>query len=158
MCSVQWFAPKLTCSFTYFSIGSSSCPYAAPQGYAFSGERSSTVLALSSYFDGSPAMPPKAELDLTDRQVKNFMKKAHEIVKSNFSPKEHLPPAIYRFLKPIVDSTCQGWYAATMMPWLHGRLYEWCGTRRPRRLSLWFSKLGTRKPPLCRLRRNIRYL
>ena len=53
--------------------------------------------------------------ELTDKQIKEFMRKAHDIVKSNFSPKEHLPPAIYRFLKPIVDSTCQGWYATTMM-------------------------------------------
>ena len=43
------------------------------------------------------------------------MKKAQAIVDSKFSPKEHLPPAVYTYLQPIVSATCQGYYSTVMM-------------------------------------------
>ena len=60
-------------------------------------------------------MPAKQEPELTERQIKRLMRKAHEIVDRNFDPQAHLPLAVYDFLQPIVNSTCQGFYSCTLM-------------------------------------------
>ena len=58
---------------------------------------------------------PKQATELTDQQVKNFMQKAQDIVDRNFDPATHLPPAVYKFLQPIANSTCQGYYSCACM-------------------------------------------
>ena len=60
-------------------------------------------------------MAKKNATELSDKQVKAFMAKAHALVDEHFSPKEHLPAEVYKFLKPIADTTCQGYYSATCM-------------------------------------------
>ena len=62
-------------------------------------------------------MPPPAKQvsELTDKEIKVIMKRAHEIVDSNFDAQEHLPSAVYKFLGPIVNSTCQGYYSCALM-------------------------------------------
>ena len=56
------------------------------------------------------AMPQAARSsgELLDSEAKVIMKKALEIVDSNFDPATHLPEAVYKFLQPIADTTCQG--------------------------------------------------
>ena len=60
-------------------------------------------------------MAPKQTFELTDKQIKWLMKKAQKIVDDNFDPKLHLPPKVFEFLQPIVNSTCQGYYSCTLM-------------------------------------------
>ncbi len=60
-------------------------------------------------------MARKSPPELTDKQIKAFMKKAQKIVDDNFDPKLHLPHKFYEFLQPIVHSTCQGYYSCAMM-------------------------------------------
>ena len=43
------------------------------------------------------------------------MKKAQDIVDNNFDAALHLPPAVYKFLQPIADTTCQGYYSCALM-------------------------------------------
>ena len=59
-------------------------------------------------------MPAKQVPELTESQIKLLMSKAQQIVDENFDPKLHLPPAVYAFLEPIVNSTCQGFYSCTL--------------------------------------------
>jgi hypothetical protein len=60
-------------------------------------------------------MPPKQTLELTDEQIKFFVKKAQKIADDNLDPKLHLPPKIFAFLQPIVNSTCRGCYSCTLI-------------------------------------------
>ena len=41
-----------------------------------------------------------------------------------FDSKMHLPPDVYKFLQPIVNSTCQGYYTCTAM--MMGGANQWC--------------------------------
>ena len=63
----------------------------------------------------SNTMPSKQPLELTDREIELFMRKAQQIVDENFDPKLHMPPLVYDFLEPIVNSTCQGYFSCTLM-------------------------------------------
>ena len=62
-------------------------------------------------------MPPPAKQvsELTDKEIKVLMKRAHEIVDSNFDAQELLPSAVYKFLGPIVNATCKGYYSCALM-------------------------------------------
>ena len=57
----------------------------------------------------------KEPAELSDSQVRELMAKAQKCVDDTFSAKEHLPEKVYKFLSPIVVTTCQGFYAVTMM-------------------------------------------
>ena len=57
----------------------------------------------------------KADITLTNSQVKKLMDEALALVANEFSPADHLPPAVYKWLKPIADSTCQGQFATALM-------------------------------------------
>ena len=49
------------------------------------------------------------------KQIKALLARAFAIVNEEFSPEDHLPPHVLAFLRPIVDTTCQGFYSTTMM-------------------------------------------
>ena len=63
----------------------------------------------------SDSMPRKEQTELSDEQVRKLMERAQARVDRDFCAKEHLPPRIYEWLMPITVSTCQGFYAVTMM-------------------------------------------
>ena len=58
---------------------------------------------------------PKHEVELTNGQVEDLMRKARKVVDANFSPSEHLPASIRQFLAPIADATCQGMFSCLCM-------------------------------------------
>lgn len=61
------------------------------------------------------AMPRATLEELSHKQIKALLARAFAIVNEEFSPEDHLPPHVLAFLRPIVDTTCQGFYSTTMM-------------------------------------------
>ena len=61
------------------------------------------------------AMPRATLEELSHKQIKTLLTRAFAIGNEEFSPEDHLPPHVLAFLRPIVDTTCQGFYSTTMM-------------------------------------------
>ncbi|CAK0876195.1 unnamed protein product, partial [Prorocentrum cordatum] len=60
-------------------------------------------------------MAGKNTESLSQKQVKKLFARAMARVASEFSPAEHLPPKVREFLKPIVNTTCQGYCTSALM-------------------------------------------
>ena len=59
---------------------------------------------------------PRSDLaELSATQIKTLMTKALAIVDQELSPQDHLPPKVFAFLQPLVDTTCQGYFSTAMM-------------------------------------------
>ena len=57
---------------------------------------------------------PKVDA-LSKRQVNKLWSKALAHVTQEFSPKEHLLDKVYKFLEPVVNTTCQGYHTTAVM-------------------------------------------
>ena len=62
------------------------------------------------------AVPCQLRSNQTSLKSKSrFSWSARAEVDRNVDPQMHLPPAVYKFFRPIVNSTCQGCYSCTAM-------------------------------------------